>query len=438
MSLQNYAWQSGLVLLEPKWNENDWPHLEDGGRWMYASVVLDHLDQDNNKGQTVVVLGGIRDDGWATNSVHVLNLSEPRKQWRNGLPMNKRLVDHAAVVCNGGIYVIGGFDHGTSLDCIEWLDVDSLVQSPSISNKHWTPLNCRLSTGHHECCAVAVRNRYIVVMGGYNMREFSRLSSVDIIDTSNQTVVAGPTMTVPRSSCASAVVGHRIFVVGDSEKFPVEYLFFSAPCDNEETKKETVSTAISFPFAWTRLPDLGLSVQPDRPAVVAVESCLVVAQKGTSVKIFDTRRYRHHVWSLPPLEKALTRGFTLLTVDSQIAGIGGRGNPSCATLGLMDKKTWCFCQLREHAPNEWFGMAKSTRSKVKRSHRTEFRQTIIMVRRIFACIDLLVSVTSRLMYLCLVLRCITHTQAAYLRDANCTPSSLFSALHSYLWRLCES
>ena len=36
-----------------------------------------------------------------------------------------------------------------------------------------------------ECCAVAVRNRFLVVMGGCNMREFSRLSSVDILDTSS-------------------------------------------------------------------------------------------------------------------------------------------------------------------------------------------------------------------------------------------------------------
>ena len=73
-------------------------------------------------------------------------------------------------------------------------------------------LNCRLSTRRRACRAVAVHNQYIVVVGGYNDRY---LSSVDIIDTTrNHTVTAGPSLTVPRRWCSSAVVVQRIFVVG--------------------------------------------------------------------------------------------------------------------------------------------------------------------------------------------------------------------------------
>ena len=79
MTLKEQAWQSGLVLSaeEPGWNETEWPSLEGGWRCAHASVVLDHpIDSNNNnnhKGQTVVVLGGYDNDWNTTNSVLVLN-----------------------------------------------------------------------------------------------------------------------------------------------------------------------------------------------------------------------------------------------------------------------------------------------------------------------------------------------------------------------------
>ena len=63
MTLKEQAWQSGLVLLDEtaEWNETKWPPLVGGWRDDHATVVLDHPNKDNdtnNKGQTVVVLGG--------------------------------------------------------------------------------------------------------------------------------------------------------------------------------------------------------------------------------------------------------------------------------------------------------------------------------------------------------------------------------------------
>ena len=84
-SLQEQAWQSGLVLLDktPRWNEDDWLPLVDGWRERHATVVLDH---------TVVVMGGLKQEG-ATNSALVLNLAEPEKQWQEGPPMNQKRLD---------------------------------------------------------------------------------------------------------------------------------------------------------------------------------------------------------------------------------------------------------------------------------------------------------------------------------------------------------
>ena len=363
MTLKEQAWQSGLVLLgeTPEWNENDWPPLQGGWRHRHAMVVLNHPDKtdyNNDKAQAVFVMGGW-DKGWnTTNSVLLLDLAAPDKHWREGPSMNKRRRGHAAVVCNDGVYVMGGFNQGP-LDSIERIDFNDLLQSPlTTSNKHeshWTTLTCRLSTRRSGCCAVAVHNRFIVVMGGYN--DGRSLSSVDIIDTRNHTVTAGPSMTVPRQWCASAVIGHRIFVVGGrnvhGDLDSVEYMDFATPCDNDETKKETCSTFISLSSTWITHSALVLSEPRAYCAMVAVGSCLVVAGgwRNLTVEVLDTHRNR--VWSLPSFVNH-RNGCSMVTVANQVAVIGGELNPTCQTLPLLDKNSWCFGRLCEQQPNGWF------------------------------------------------------------------------------------
>ena len=364
MTLQEEAWQSGLVLLDEtaEWNDTDWPPLVGGWREGHASVVLNHPDKNNdtnNKGQTVVVLGGRQRGKGFVNSVLVLNLAESNKQWREGPPMNQKRQHHAAVVCNGSIYVMGGHnDEGVYLDCMERIDSNDLLQSffttSSTHESYWTTLNCRLSTERTGCCAVAVHNRYIVVMGGCNWRH---LSSVEIIDTSNHTVVEGPSMNVPRVWCAGAVVGHRIIVGGEdinrNDKLDsLEYLDFSKPQGSADKKEETASTVLSFASTWSTHSDM---VRPETRnfscAVVAVGSCLVVAGEHPTVEVLDTNR--NLLWNLPSLENGLY-GCSMVTVANQVAIIGGEGNSTCATLPLMDKNSWCFQRLCEQQPNGWY------------------------------------------------------------------------------------
>ena len=355
MALKEQAWQSGLVLLDEtaKWNEDDWPPFEGGRREDHATVVLDHpvmTDNNNDKAQTVVVMGGCK-KGWnTTNSVLVLNLAAPEKHWREGPSMSKARDGHAAVVCNGGVYVMGGYSESSCLNCIERIDMKDLLQSsltPSTMHEsHWTTLTCRLSMGRKGCCAVAVHNRYIVVMGGYSNHR--HLSSVDIIDTRNHTVTAGPSMTVPRRWCASAVIGHRIFVVGgqngDDELDSVEYLDFA-----EERQNDTLSTVISFSSSWITHSDLVLPNPRAYCAMVAVGSCLIVAGGSRqTVEVLDTHRNR--VWNLPSLGNDRF-DCTMVAVANQVAVIGGGFNPTCTTLPLLDKNAWCFRCLCEQQPN---------------------------------------------------------------------------------------
>ena len=366
MTLKQQAWQSGLVLSDERveWDENDWPPLEGGARDFHASVVLDHRDNKddnrNHKGQTVVVMGGNQQGQGPTSSVLVLNLSESNKQWREGPTMNKSREEHAAVVCNGGIYVMGGWNRENPvLDCMERMDANNLLKSLSTTRSthesHWTTLTCRLSTRRCGCCAVAVNNQYIVVLGGWNSHW---LSSVEIIDTSNHTVTAGPSMNVPRSFCASAVAGHRIFVVGGYNEGAfldsVEYLDYATPCDNEDTKEESGSTFISFSSTWITHSEVVLSRARSSCAVVTVGSCLVVAGgvANQTVDVLDTNR--NCVWNLPLLGNKSRDGCSAVTLADQMAVIGGMGNPSSATLPLMDKNTWCFRQLCQQPWIEWY------------------------------------------------------------------------------------
>ena len=195
---------------------------------------------------------------------------------------------------------------------------------------------------------------HIVVIGGSNG---CLLSSVDIIDTaitSNHTVIVGPSMTVPRSGSASAVIGDRIFVVGGLTGYnledlkSVEYVEIPDPSGNET--KATAGAAFPSSFRWTLHHKLKLSILPTRHAVVAVGSCLIVM--GGSVDVLDTRR--NTVWTFPP-STGYRCAYSAVVHSRGIAVIGGNGNAACATLSLVDKNTWCFRRLIEQVPSTIFG-----------------------------------------------------------------------------------
>ena len=371
MTPQEQAWQSGLVLLDqdPQWNTSNWPPLLGGCRVQHASVVLNHIDPDNNnnhgdddKTQTVVVMGGFQRNERVTNSVLLLNLHD--MQWREGPPMNQSRRGHVAVLCNGSVYVLGG-RNWRYFNCIERMDASDLLlqssssttRSSSTHERHWTTLNCGLATARMGCCAVAVHDRYIVVAGGWKREQqqdsLLSFSSVEILDTSNHTVMEGPSMAFPRTMCFGAVMGHRIYVVGGATH--VEYWDLANPGEKAKTTEETsCPTFISPSSSWTTHSDLRLSIPLAVPSgAVAVGSSIVVADANGNVEVLDTHRDR--VSSLPSFQRPRD-GFNLvaLATTNQIAVIGGDedGDDACGTLGLMDKNSWCFRRLCEQ-PMGW-------------------------------------------------------------------------------------
>ena len=336
--MQEQARLSNLVFPDtnkdemPQWKSDSWPPLLGGSRYYQASVVV---NGENKEQQTILVIGGDTVKG-PTNSVLLMALEKDTKEWREGSSLNKKRRGHAAVVCNGSVYALGGYCTGRFLNSIERIDLVDLLKSPCTTNdkKHWTALNCTLSTPRSACQAAVVHDRFVVVVGGYNGE---CLSSTEIIDTAEQTqhtVIAGPSMTTPRCLSGMAVVGHRIFVIGGyTGSFrlnSVEYL--------------DLDMNFSFPPSskWKVHKNLLLSVRRKGHAVAKVGTCLIVTGGDDdeilkSVEVLDTKR--NVVFNIPDMIVE-RKAHSVVSFPDGIAVIGGLREDSCDTLSLME--------MREH------------------------------------------------------------------------------------------
>ena len=195
-----------------------WPPLPGGSRTGHASVVIhspdaSHTHQPPNQPQEdmVVVVGGDVLNEGPTNSILCLTKNHQNPDtaswsWQPGPAMTQKRFAHAAVVCQGHVYAIGGGngdedeDYPT-LDTLERIAVNdiwnnsngsSAAPASGSSTGSWTLLPCRLSSKRCGFAAAVVQDRWIVVAGGYDMRTY--LSTVDIVDTQGSTVrvLAGP------------------------------------------------------------------------------------------------------------------------------------------------------------------------------------------------------------------------------------------------------
>ena len=340
-TMQNEVKLSKLVFLdtdkdeEPQWKSDSLPPLLGGWRYNHASVVVKDKETDQ---QTVVVIGGLK-SGTNTASVLLMSLEKDKKNWQEAPNLNQERSGHAAVVCNGSVYVLGGYSNGY-LNSIERIAVDDLLETTCTTNnkKLWTTLNCRLSTPRNGCAAAVVHDRFIVVAAGYNG---SNLSSTDIIDTvvkTQHTVIAGPSMKFARRFCAMAVVDRRIFVVGGSDGSSflnsVEYLEF-----NEASRENNETAGFIFPSSseWTVHKDLVLSVARYLHAIVRVGPCLIVAggEILKSVEVLDTER--NVVFNLPDMT-AKRNAPSMVSMSDGIVVIGGHKLDSSETLPLIDMK----------------------------------------------------------------------------------------------------
>ena len=352
-SIQEQAHLSELTFanedntLEPQWRPCGRPSSLLGSRFDHASVVVQ---------QIIVVLGGNRPDDGTTASVILWNMETNVGQ--EGSRMNEERCSPGAVVCNGSVYAIGGYNHSqhyySRLDSIERIHIEDLIPRPSIDQpqKPWTTLPCRLSTARSACAVTAVHDRFLVVVGGEH--KGMPVSLVEIIDTTTATgpvscVVSGPSLPHPRRSCGIAAIGNRIHVVGGCNGFlggsafvfcsTVDYMDINRPIHGQNATS-------CFPSSWKTHLDLTLPNPGCAFATTKVGSCLVVARgRDRAIVVMDTKN--NTVWRLPFLTR-MRQGCSIVTVSRGIVVVGGSGAAGedfLEFLPLMDRHSTIFRRL---------------------------------------------------------------------------------------------
>jgi N-acetylneuraminic acid mutarotase len=115
----------------------------------------------------------------------------------------------AAVCIDGNVYVVGGFDGGSSLKSAEMYDA---------SAGQWRALP-EMSVARYGCAAVCIDGN-VYVMGGCGGSSYelsSYLKSAEMYDTSVGQWRALPDMSVAREGFAAVCIEGNVYVVGGKD-----------------------------------------------------------------------------------------------------------------------------------------------------------------------------------------------------------------------------
>ena len=140
MTMQEQIDLSGLEIMSSlsssslssqlQWNStNQWSPLLGGGREFQACVTIESGNENGSGGQTIVVIGGLMQSDFYTNSVIVWDPST--KRWRNGPSLNDKRIDLVAVVC-----------HTKSMPLVEWVMTTTTAQQFWIQLRASKSLHC--------------------------------------------------------------------------------------------------------------------------------------------------------------------------------------------------------------------------------------------------------------------------------------------------------
>lgn len=292
----------------PKWiNLPDFLHRN---RCSHGAVVLDREEQK------ILVVGGWEDANHTTPLRSVEVYDRLSNKWKNKKwpKLNQCRAEHATVLLDNKVYVIGGRTCDELLDSIECLD----LSSSSNTTPKWTILDVKLPTKKSACTAVAV-NSIIYIMGGYTTSPSSdknnALDSVAIFDAKAMKLYKGPSLKTARFGCASELVGSTIYLAGGQDKF-------GATLDTMETL--AVGT---FQYSWQEYP-ITLSVARMYPAICLLGQCLVILggrdtrkRALKSVEVLDTKR--RVVWTLPEMSQARAGCTAVALSKSRIVVLAG-------------------------------------------------------------------------------------------------------------------
>eukprot|EP00544_Gedaniella_sp_CCMP2646_P002708 CAMPEP_0202509222 /NCGR_PEP_ID=MMETSP1361-20130828/52659_1 /ASSEMBLY_ACC=CAM_ASM_000849 /TAXON_ID=210615 /ORGANISM="Staurosira complex sp., Strain CCMP2646" /LENGTH=394 /DNA_ID=CAMNT_0049143431 /DNA_START=148 /DNA_END=1333 /DNA_ORIENTATION=- len=181
-----------------------WTPLHDAPQPIDGSAIVAWDDS------RAIITGGRNENDEATDSVFIYNKGTMETEM---LPsMLQARSGHAASIVGSNLFVIGGGElpNRISMNSIEVLNLNDLLE--------WKryPVNLEIARSH--CSAVAVNAYEIYIIGGVGGGRI--LDSVEILNTSTETVSQGPPMTVPRVAFATSLLGDAIVVTGGVGRLP--------------------------------------------------------------------------------------------------------------------------------------------------------------------------------------------------------------------------
>ena len=148
-----------------------------------------------------IITGGYENRA-TTDTVFVYNIETFETE---ALPsMLQARSDHAAVIVGGNLlFVIGGYGPNGYTNSIEVLDLND--------PREWKQFPVNLEIARHRCCAVAIDEQEIYIIGGSNG---GQIDSVEILNISAETISQGPPTLESRTEFAAALIGDSIVVAG--------------------------------------------------------------------------------------------------------------------------------------------------------------------------------------------------------------------------------
>ena len=153
----------------------------------------------------VIITGGYENSA-ERGSAFIYNIETSETE---ALPsMLQARASHAAVIVGGNLFVIGGYGPGEITNSVQ----NSIEVLDLNDPREWKQFPVRLREARYSCSAVAIDEHEIYIIGGSNGGQI--LDSVEILNTSTQTISQGPPMLESRMGFSAALIGDSIVVAG--------------------------------------------------------------------------------------------------------------------------------------------------------------------------------------------------------------------------------
>lgn len=201
-------------------------------------------------GDAVVVLGGFRADGSATDRVDVFDLD--RGTWRDGPPLPVPLHHPGAASFGGRLYVAGGTTGGGA-------DSDR-VWSLGVGDDRWRE-EPRLGTARSALGLAATGDR-LVAFGGTGGGQV--LATAEVLVSGADSWRSAPTMGQPREHTGAASAGGRVYAIAGRV----------ASLESNLTSVESIDPS-AFAPEWRKEP--GLQASRGGIAAAAIDGVVCVA-----------------------------------------------------------------------------------------------------------------------------------------------------------------